>query len=96
MQFNKSNSHFQNNITKLNQDLNSIVWTMTDSYVINQYGNNILNFLDQIFDAHKPHTNIKIAKNIDKQKVKPWINNEILELIKLKDKTHHTLIKEKK
>ena len=91
----KIRKYKQINLTKLNQDLNSIDWTMTDSDDINQYGNNFLNVFDQILDTHAPHTNVKVTKNNAKQKAKPWINNEILKLIKLKDKIHHKFIKEK-
>ena len=81
------------NITKLNQDLNCINWTM-ESDDVNQYGTNFINVFNQILNVHAPIKEIKMTKSKLKQNAKPWINNDILNLIKLKDKLHSKYIKE--
>ena len=59
-----------------------------------QYGSNFLNVFNQILDVHAPMTEIKQSKKQRRQNAKPWITNNILKLIRAKDKTYHQLIKE--
>ena len=81
------------NCQKFNQDLNSIDWTMEDEDV-NRYGTNFINVFNQILNGHAPIKEIKMTKSKLKQKTKPWVNNDILSLIKTKDKLYTKYIKE--
>ena len=90
----KIRKYKQVDIAKLNQDLNSIDWTMQDNDDINQYGSNFLNVFQQIIETHAPLTEIKLTKANIKQKLKPWINDEIIKMIKIKDKLHSQYTKE--
>ena len=85
----------QIDIDKFNQDLNSIDWTMQDTDDINQYGTNFLNVFTQVLDTHAPLTEIKLTKAKLKQITKPWIKDDIIQLIKIKDRLHAQYIKEK-
>ena len=53
-----------------------------------QYGSNFLNVFNQILDVHAPMTEIKQSKKQRRQNAKPWITNNILKLIRAKDKTY--------
>ena len=92
--YKKIRKYKQINLAKFNQDLDSINWAMDPSEDINRYGNNFLNVFNQLIDVHAPLTNIKITKSKIKQNLKPWINKDILKLIKTKDKIHAKYIKE--
>ena len=81
------------NLSKFNQDLNSIDWRMENEDV-NLYGSNFMNVFNQILDIHAPTKEIKLTKSKIKQKSKPWINDEIIKLIKSKDKLYARYIKE--
>jgi len=81
------------NCLKFNQDLNSIDWRMENEDV-NLYGSNFMNVFNQILDTHAPTKKIKLTKSKIKQKCKPWINNDIIKLIKTKDKLYTRYIKE--
>ena len=69
-------------------------WSISETDDLNQFGYNFLNVFEQMLNVHAPLKKVKIIKQNTKQKAKPWINNDILELIKLKDKTHDKFIKE--
>ena len=83
----------QINCNDFSKDLDSVNWTMENEDV-NQYGSNFINVFNQILDTHAPIKEVKLTKAKIKQKSKPWINNDILNLIKLKDKLHAKFIKE--
>ena len=80
---------------KFNQDLTSIDWTMNETDDLNQYGSNFINTFNQILDIHAPKTLVKPTQIKTKHRAKPWINNDIIKLIKQKDKKHAKFIKEK-
>ena len=84
----------QINCLKFNQDLDSIDWTMHPEGNLNQYGINFLNVFNQLLDVHAPLKTIKLTNSKLKRNMKPWINNDILKQIKLKDKTYHKFVKE--
>ena len=72
-------------IDKFNKDLDKINWDTNDLNA-HQYGNNFLHVFNQVLDIHAPLTKVKDSKNRIKQNAKPWITNNILKLIKDKDK----------
>ena len=76
-----------------NQDLDKIDLDPNEIEV-HQYGQNLLNVFNQVLDIHAPLTKIKPSKNDAKRNAKPWITTSILKLIKIKDKTYKTFIKE--
>ena len=80
---------------KLNADLDRINWTYEANDDVNQYGSNFLNVFNQLLDIHAPLKTVKPTKSKTKQKSKPWINDNIIKLIKAKDKVHARCIKEK-
>ena len=80
--------------TKLSTDLNRIDWTYEVNDDFNQYGSNFLNVFNQLLDIHAPLKSIKPPRAKIKQKSKPWINDNIIKLIKAKDKVHARYIKE--
>ena len=86
-----------NKLTLLNsiKTLKNINWDIQSTDDINQYGSNFLNVFNQVLDTHAPITEIKLTKAKIKQKMKPWINDDIIKLIKVKDKLHAQYIKEK-
>ena len=53
-----------------------------------------LNVFNQIPDIHAPMAEIKQSKKYIKQNTKPWITNDIIKLIRDKDKTYQQFIKE--
>ena len=61
---------------------------------VNRYGTNFINVFNQILNGHAPIKEIKMTKSKLKQKTKPWVNNDILSLIKTKDKLYIKYIKE--
>ena len=69
---------------KFNQDLERINWSISQSDDVNQYGTNFLNVFEQVLNVHAPLTETKVTRKKIKQKSKPWINNGILKLIKIK------------
>ena len=80
---------------KFNEDLQRIDWTLNETDNLDQYGSNFLNIFNQILDIHAPKITIKQSPIQTKQKAKPWINNNIRKLIKIRDKTYSKFIKEK-
>ena len=74
--------------------MGSINWETTGLDDPNRYGNNFLNVFNQILDVHAPKTEVKFSKKQIKRNAKPWINRDILKLIKVKDKTYERFIKE--
>ena len=85
----------QINTNKLNQDIAKINWSMETTDDVNQYTVNFLNVFNQILDVHAPLKNVKLTNANHKQKLKPWINKDILKLVKIKDKIYAKFIKEK-
>ena len=81
--------------TKFNQDLNRIDWSTSDSEDVDRYGSNFLHVFEQLLDIHAPPTKTKLTNKRIKQNSKPWVNKDIIKLIKSKDKTHHKYIHEK-
>ena len=81
------------NIEAFNNDLHKIDWDVKELNA-HQYGNNFLNAFNQILDIHAPLTKVNYSKNQAKRNAKPWICNDILKLIKNKDKTYQKFIKE--
>ena len=62
---------------------------------VNQYTVNFLNVFNQLLDVHAPLKNVKLTNANHKQKLKPWIDKDILKLVKIKDKIYAKFIKEK-
>ena len=54
-----------------------------------------MNLCNQILNVYTPVTQIKYSKQQNKRNAKPWITPDILEIIKLKDKTYQKLAKER-
>jgi len=52
--------------------------------------------LSMKYSTYAPETVVTISKNEARRKAKPWINKEIIKLIKSKDKTYKKFINEKK
>ena len=75
------------------QDLDKVNWNMNELDV-NQYGTNFLRVFNQILDTHAPLIKTKNSKNQAKRNALPWISKCILKLIKTRDKTYQTFIKE--
>ena len=65
---------------------------MDDSYDINQYTSNFIHIVEQILDKQAPLS--KLSNKQLKQKSKPWINNDVLKAIKMKNIIHNKYIKE--
>ena len=82
------------NISLFNQDLDKVNWDTSGLENASLYGNNILHVFNQTLDIHAPITEIKISKKQNQQNAKPWITNEILKLIRNKDRTYKKFIKE--
>ena len=82
------------NIDSFNQDLDKIDWDTSNLNNVHLYGNNFLNVFNQVLDIHAPITAIKPSKKDIKRNAKPWITNDILKLIRAKDKTYKKFIKE--
>ena len=78
----------------INTDLNKVDWETKELTDVNHYCNNFLHIFNQILDVHAPMTEVKVSKKQAKQNAKPWITNEILKLIKAKDRTYHKIVKE--
>ena len=76
-----------------NSDLNKINWEMNDLDV-NQYTSNFVNIIDQLLDRHIPLQKMSVNKR--KQKSKPWINDNILNAIKVKHKLYDQYLNENK
>ena len=53
-----------------------------------------MHVFEQILDIHAPKIKIKITKKKAKKNAKPWITNDLINLIKSKDKTYTNFIKE--
>ena len=82
------------NVDAFNQDLDKINWHTNGMEDVDQYGTNLLNVFNQILDIHAPLTEIKQSKKHIKHNTKPWITNDIIKLIRVKDKTYQQFIKE--
>ena len=78
-----------------NQDLDKSNWDTTRLNDVNQYSDNFMNVFNQILDVHAPITQMKNSKQQQKRNAKPWITQDILKMIKLKDKTYQKIVKEK-
>ena len=88
--FTRKYRNFDHN--KFNEDLNKINWSLDDSSDANQYTSNFIHIIEQILDKHAPLS--KISNKQLKQKSKPWIDNDVLKAIKVKNRIHHKYIKE--
>ena len=66
---------------------------MNETDDLNQYGSNFINTFNQILDIHAPKTLVKPTQIKTKRRAKPWINNDIIKLIKTKNM--HTSSKKK-
>ena len=76
------------------QDLDRIDWDSTKVKDVDLYGSNLLHVFNQNLDIHAPVTEVKISKRDNRRNAKPWITNDIVKLIKTKDKTYKRFIKE--
>ena len=92
----KIRKYKQIKIAKLNEDINKVNWSMSEEVNIDQYSENFLHTFNEILNIHAPETVVTISKNETRRKAKPWINKEIIKLIKSKDKTYKKFISEKK
>ena len=77
-----------------NRDLSCIDWTLNETDDLNQYGNNFIKVFNQLLDIHAPKITVKLTQTKTKQKAKPWITNDILKLIRRKDKLYSKFVKE--
>ena len=82
------------NVDAFCQDLDRIDWDSTNVKDVDLYGSNFLHVFNQILDIHAPITEIKRSKREERRNAKPWITNDIVKLIKTKDKTYKKFIKE--
>ena len=82
------------NLDAFRQDLDKLDQDSTDVKHVDLYGSTFLHVFNRILDIHAPITKIKISKRSDKRNAKPWITNDIVKLIKTKEKPFKRFIKE--
>ena len=75
--------------------MNKIKWDTEGFEDPSLYGNNFIHTFNQLLDVHAPITKTKCSKKQNKKYAKPWISNDILKLIKAKDKMFRKFTKEK-
>ena len=74
-------------------DFNQINWDFGEMDDVNKYTTNFINTSERLLDKQVPLK--KLSKNQLKQKIKPWINREILKKIRKKNKTYNKFMNEK-
>jgi hypothetical protein len=74
-------------------DFNQINWEFGEMDDVDKYTSNFIHTSERLLDKQVPLK--KLSKNQLKQKMKPWINREILKKIRKKNKTYNKFINEK-